>query len=66
MIETERYCVDIAHQIDAVIAALRRIQGDMIRDHMTALIQASIAGELVEAERQRLADEICSLVSRVV
>ena len=66
MIETERYCVDVAHQIDAVIAALRRVQGDMIRDNMNALVQASIAGDLPEAERQRLADEIGSLVSRVI
>jgi len=31
MIENERDCVEIAHQINAVIAALRRVQGDMAR-----------------------------------
>ncbi len=66
MIETGRYCVDVAHQIDAVIAALRRVQSDMIRDHMHAVITASLTGDLPEAERRRLADEIGSLIARVV
>lgn len=66
MIESGRYCVDVAHQIDAVIAALRRVQSDMIRDHMHAVITASLTGDLPEAERQRLADEIGSLIARVV
>lgn len=66
MIETERYCVDVAHQIDAVIAALRRVQSDMIRDHMHALVQASLAGTLSETERQRLADEVGGLIARIV
>lgn len=66
MIGTGRYCIDVAHQIDAVIAALRRVQSDMIRDHMQALVQASVAGDLAEEERQRLADEVGSLVARIV
>ena len=66
MIETGRYCVDVAHQIDAVIAALRRVQSDMVRDHMHALVQSSVAGELPEAERQRLADEVGNLIARIV
>jgi DNA-binding FrmR family transcriptional regulator len=66
MIDTERYCVDVAHQIDAVIAALRRVQSDMIRDHMHGLVQASVASNLSQEERQRLADEIGSLIGRIV
>ena len=66
MIESGRYCVDVAHQIDAVIAALRRVQSDMIRDHMYSIVSTSLTGDLPEAERQRLADEIGSLIARVV
>lgn len=66
MIETERYCVDVAHQIDAIIAALRRVQSDMIRDHMHGLVQASVANDLSFEERQRLVNEIGSLVGRIV
>lgn len=66
MIKDERYCVDVANQINAVVAALRRVQADMLRDHMTALVEASVAGSLPEAERRRMADELAQLMARVV
>lgn len=66
MIESGRYCVDVAHQIDAVIAALRRVRSDMVRDHMHSLVMASVTGEMSEIERQRLADEIGNLIVRIV
>lgn len=66
MIESGRYCVDVAHQIEAVIAALRRVQSDMVRDHMHAVVAASLTGDLPEAERHRLANEIGGLIARVV
>jgi hypothetical protein len=42
------------------------VQSDMIRDHMHALVQSSVAGDLPEADRQRLADEVGSLIARIV
>ena len=65
MIGSERNCVDIAHQIGAVVAALRRVQGDMLRDHLAALAEAAIAGDLTAAERRRLADEVGSLMAKL-
>lgn len=64
MVTDRRYCVDIGHQIDAVIAALRRVQSDMIRDHLEALIQATVASDIPEDRRRELADEIATLISR--
>lgn len=66
MIEGERNCVDIAHQINAVIAALRRVQGDMLRDHLVAIAEASVAGNISAGERRRLADEIGRLMTRLI
>lgn len=65
MIESERNCIDIAHQIGACIAALRRVQGDMLRDHLTALAEAVVTGKLSEAERRRLADEVGTLTAKL-
>lgn len=65
MIETKRYCVEIAHQINAVIAALRRVEGDMLRDHLAACAEAAIAGKVSNAERQRLADEVGTLLTKL-
>lgn len=64
MVLDGRYCIDIGHQVDAVIAALRRVQSDMIRDHLEALIQAMVANDVPEARRRELADEIATLMSR--
>lgn len=65
MIENERDCVEIAHQINAVIAALRRVQGDMVRDHLTALAESSIAGNLPAAKARRLANDVGVLMARL-
>jgi CsoR family transcriptional regulator, copper-sensing transcriptional repressor len=63
MIENERDCVEIAHQINAVIAALRRVQGDMVRDHPTALAESSMAGKLPAAKARRLANDVGILMA---
>jgi len=63
MIEGGRFCVDIAHQISAVTAALRRVQGDMLRDHVVA--NAHAAGGASESERRRLADEIGAVIAKL-
>lgn len=64
MIEGERDCLDIAHQITAVVAALRRVQGDMIRDHLAAIVESAASNRLTEAERLKLAEEIGALLTR--
>lgn len=64
MIAGGRDCIETAHQIDAVVAALRRVQADMVGDHLEALIQATVRGELDEARRRELALEIAALVAR--
>lgn len=64
MIEGERDCLDIAHQITAVVAALRRVQGDMIRDHLAGIVESAASNRLTEAERLKLAEEIGALLTR--
>src|SRR5262245_66549115 len=44
MIENERDCVEIAHQINAGIAAVRRVPGDMVRAHVTVVAEVFVAG----------------------
>jgi CsoR family transcriptional regulator, copper-sensing transcriptional repressor len=66
MIEDGRYCVDVAHQINAVVAALRRVQADMLRDHLRAIATASTKGDLPEEKRHRLADEVAQLLATVI
>ncbi|MCI0387333.1 MAG: metal-sensitive transcriptional regulator [Acidobacteria bacterium] len=65
MIENERSCVEITHQISAVIAALRRVQGDMLREHLTECAQAAISGKLPATKAKHLADEVGALMARL-
>lgn len=66
MIEDGRYCIDIAHQINAVIAALRRVQADMLRDHLQAIATAKLKGDMPETEGQRFADELSRLITKMI
>lgn len=66
MIETERNCLDIAHQISAVVAALRRVQGDMLHDHLMAIVEAAIAGNISDAQRRRLVEEVNVVIARFI
>ena len=66
MLADKRYCLDVVHQIDAVAAALRRVQSDMVRDHLEALAHAIVEGDLSDEERRELADEVASLMVRLV
>jgi len=65
MIEKERDCTEIINQISAVVAALRRVQGDMLRDHIVACATAAVTYDLPEKERQRIAQEIGKLLTRL-
>jgi DNA-binding FrmR family transcriptional regulator len=58
MIESERNCLDITHQISAIINALRRVQIDMLHHHLAALGESFVTAELSPKERRELADEI--------
>lgn len=65
MIEDERDCLDITHQISAIINALRRVQSDMLHDHLAALGEAVIADEISAKQRREIADEIRDHLKRL-
>ena len=65
MIDAERNCLEIVHQISAIINALRRVQNDVLRDHLAALGEAIIAGNLSPQERREMADELAALFKQL-
>ena len=42
MVEEDRYCIDIVTQIEAVRAALRRVEEDILRDHVAHCVEHAI------------------------
>lgn len=65
MIESDRNCLDITHQISAIINALRRVQIDMLHKHLAALGEAVVAENLSPQARRELADEIREHLKRL-
>ncbi len=65
MIEEQRPCLDVINQIGAVTAALKRVQTDMLREHLAAISRTSICGKLSDKELRFLADEVSAVFKRL-
>jgi DNA-binding FrmR family transcriptional regulator len=63
MVEDDRYCIDIVTQISAVRAALRRLEEEVLRDHVAHCVhQAITSGD--QAEQRRKVSELMDVLSR--
>lgn len=65
MIHDGRYCLDVINQAGAVISSLRRIQSDMLRDHLAACARSATTGQLTEREREEMAEEVAQLLKQL-
>ena len=56
MVEGDRYCIDIITQISAVRAALRRVEEDILREHVAHCVEHAIASGDADDQRQKIAE----------
>jgi DNA-binding FrmR family transcriptional regulator len=63
MVDEERYCIDILTQVQAVRAALNRVESEMLKDHLAHCIEAAIAGG-DPAEQREKSRELIQLLER--
>lgn len=63
MIEQERYCIDILTQIRAAQAALRRVEDEVLKDHMAHCVEGAIASGDKADQHAKLA-ELMDLLDR--
>jgi CsoR family transcriptional regulator, copper-sensing transcriptional repressor len=63
MIEDDRYCIDIVTQIAAVRAALRRVEEEVLRDHIAHCVEHAIVSGNT-AEQRRLVTELMDVLGR--
>jgi DNA-binding FrmR family transcriptional regulator len=56
MVEDERYCIDIVTQIAAVRAALRRVEEEILRDHVAHCVEHAIASGNKADQRRKVAE----------
>jgi len=61
MIEQDRYCIDVLTQIQAVRAALSRVESEMLKAHLDHCIEAAIVSGDVADQRNKAAELIALL-----
>jgi DNA-binding FrmR family transcriptional regulator len=63
MVEADRYCIDVLNQLQAVRAALAKVETEMLRDHLGHCIESAIVrGD--QAEQRQKAGELIELLER--
>lgn len=55
MIETDRYCLDVLHQVEATVAALREVSGIALESHLAAWAQDVADGRATPADLKEIA-----------
>ena len=63
MLDEDRYCIDIVTQIAAVRAALRRVQEEILRDHVGHCVEHAIASGN-KTEQRRKIEELMAVIGR--
>lgn len=56
MVEEDRYCIDIVTQISAVRAALRKVEEEVLRDHVAHCVEGAIASGNRADQRKKIAE----------
>ena len=63
MVEDNRYCIDIVTQISAVSAALRRVEQEVLRDHVGHCVKDAMQSDDV-ADQDRKIQELIDVLAR--
>ncbi|WP_333587283.1 metal-sensitive transcriptional regulator [Phenylobacterium sp.] len=63
MVEDGRYCIDILTQVQAVRAALAKVETEILKEHLDHCIEGAIASGDID-EQRRKAGELIELLGR--
>lgn len=64
MVEEDRYCVDVLIQVNAIRAALHKVEEEILKDHVSRCVMHAFAsGDIVE-QRQKI-DELVRVLGRL-
>ena len=56
MVEDDRYCIDILHQIQAVKSALAKVESQVLKDHAACCVAEAIASGKAEEQRVKFGE----------
>lgn len=65
MVEEDRYCVDILTQLQAVRAALLKVETELLRDHLGHCVEDAIVSGSKDEQRKK-AQELIELLQRAI
>lgn len=63
MVDEDRYCIDIVTQISAVRAALRRVEEEVLKDHVAHCVEHAITSGDKADQRKKIA-ELMDVIGR--
>ena len=63
MVAEDRYCLDVVTQTAAVRAALRRVEEELLRDHVAHCVEHAIASGDPEEQRRKV-QELVDVMAR--
>ena len=63
MVEADRYCIDIVTQISAVRAALRRVEEEVLKDHVSHCVEHAITSGNKADQREKIS-ELMAVIGR--
>lgn len=63
MIEEDRYCIDIVTQIEAVRAALAKVEADLLRQHLQHCVHKAMTSKDSSAQ-ERVIEELVGVFRR--
>lgn len=56
MVDQDRYCIDVITQIQAVRAALKRVEEEVLRDHVSHCVEHAIQSGDAREQRKKVAE----------
>ena len=63
MVEQDRYCIDVVTQISAARAALRKVEEEVLQDHVAHCVEHAISSGN-KAEQRRKVAELMEVLGR--
>lgn len=56
MVEQDRYCIDVITQVSAVRAALKRVEEEVLRDHVAHCVEHAISAGDRDEQRRKISE----------
>ncbi|HEY7552741.1 MAG TPA: metal-sensitive transcriptional regulator [Hyphomicrobiaceae bacterium] len=63
MVDEDRYCIDIVTQLSAVRAALRRVEHEILRDHVGHCVKQAMRSNDLDDQTRKI-DELMDVLAR--